>query len=342
MKYFLMLVGTFFKYCVLTLNIKLNTMQKYQFRIIFYLSILCFACQNNSTIAEIQITVEDQTFTISNNLNEGAIIGQIESASSVSVNYFLLTNAFSYAFTIDSISGDLILTNVSIFKEINDNENGIELELLTTRTGNYIEYGVISSIFINVNNDPKEKLWDSSEEQANLSDAVVNSLLPTTNFENPGYYKASAWTNNLQTSIIRTYLKFDISTIPKEAKVCYAKLYLYSPSDSKSEHSHSTLSGSNDFFVRRISEEWDSQLITWENQPAYYTEDEVLCSSSLTFDQNYEIDITAIVQSIIENELDNYGFLIMLSQELFYRQICFASNNYQNQSLRPHLQIKYK
>jgi hypothetical protein len=315
-------------------------MLKYGFRIILYLTILCFGCQHNTTVAEIQIDAEDQTFTISNSIREGAIIGQIESTSSGSVKYFLLNSTFSHAFSLDSISGELFLANVSILKELH--ENGFELEVLISRSGNYIEHGVITNIIIKVINDNTYKHWDSREQQAHISDALVNSLYPTLNYKAPFYYKASAWTNNLQASITRTYLKFDLTAIPQGANILNAKLSLFSPSDSTRDLSHSTLSGTNEFFVRRVTSEWDPQTITWHSQPEYSTHVEVISGSSLTHDQDYEIDITTIVRSIIETDEENYGFLIMLKQESFYRQICFASNNYHDHLLRPLLQIKYE
>lgn len=315
-------------------------MLKYRFQIVFFLSILCFGCQNNASIAEIQIDAEDQTFTILNDISNGSVIGRIEPTKTPLVNYFLLDQPLSEAFSLDSITGVLIINDVSVLNELP--ENVIELEVLISRTGNYIEHGVITNIIIKVINDNTYKHWDTREQQTHISDALVNSLYPTLNYKAPFYYKASAWTNNLQALITRTYLKFDLTTIPQGANILNAKLSLFSPSDSTRDLSHSTLSGTNEFFVRRVTSEWDPQTITWQNQPEYSTNGEVISGSSLTHDQDYEIDITTIVRSIIETDEENYGFLIMLKQESFYRQICFASNNYHDHLMRPHLQIKYE
>lgn len=306
----------------------------------FFLSILCFGCQNNATIAEIHIDAEDQTFSISNGIRNGSVIGRIEPTKTPLVNYFLLKQPLSEAFSLDSLTGVLIITDVSVLNELP--ENVIELEVLISRKGNYIEHGVVSKIFIIVINDHVEKQWDSREQQAVVSDALVNSLYSTTNYNAPFYYKASAWTNNLKTSITRTYLKFDLSTFPQGAKVVSAKLFLYSPSDSIPDHAHSTLSGSNEFYVRRVIEEWNPKTITWQNQPVYSSDEEVLSASSLSPNQDYEIDITTIIRSMVETGTENHGFLIMLKQESFYRQICFASNNYHDHLMRPLLQIKYE
>jgi hypothetical protein len=314
-------------------------MLKYRFQIVFFLSILSFGCQNNATIAEIQIDVENQTFTISNGIRNGSIIGRIEPTKTPLVNYFLLKQPLSEAFSLDSITGILIITDVSVLYELP--ENVIELEVLISRTGNYIEHGVVSKIFINVINDQIKKQWNSREQQAIVFDALVNSLYPTTNYNAPSYNRASAWTNNLKATITRTYLKFDLSTVPQGAKVESARLFLYSPSDSIPDHSHSTLSGPNEFFVRRVIEEWNPKTINWHNQPAYSSDDEVLSASSLTRDQDYEIDITTMVRFMIESGAANNGFLIMLKKESFYRQICFSSSNSDDYSQRPYLQIEY-
>lgn len=311
-----------------------------RFWIIFCLSILCFGCQNNTTIAEDQIIAEDQTFTISNGIREGSLIGKIESTNTLPVHYYLLSQGMSKAFSLDSITGEFFITDVSILQNFEDSV--IELEVLFSRTGNYIEHGVLSKIIINVIKDHFIYCWDSREQQGEITDAVVNSLFPTNNFASPIFYQASAWTNKLQATITRTYMKFDLSTIPQGAKIESAKLFLFSPSDSISEHAHSTLSGTNEFYVRRVIEKWNPQTITWQNQPVYTFDNEVLLASSLTHYQDYEIDITNIVRSIIETGEVNNGFLIMLKEESFYRRICFSGSSNHDNMQQPYLQILYK
>jgi hypothetical protein len=307
---------------------------------ILFLVLLCFGCQYNATITEDQITVDDQIFTLSTNTYEGTAIGQVELKSAIPVNFFLVKNANSFAFAIDSITGELFFNDAEILNKVS--QDRIELILLTSCRGNYIDYGVQSNIYIDVFREPKIECWDSRENHSEVSAALVNSFMPSVNYENPECIKATAWTYNLQNLVTRTFFKFDLQSVPQDINIIDAKLYLYSPSENNINNSHSTLSGPNSFYIRRITSDWQSTDITWNNQPEYTIEGESLNPSSTDDKQNYEIDITYIIKDIVEKKIVNYGFLIMLKQESFYRQICFASNSYHNQLLRPILRIRYQ
>ena len=54
------------------------------------------------------------------------------------------------------------------------------------------------------------------------------------------------------------------------------------------------------------------------------------------------IDVTKLVQDMINDKDGSYGFLLKLQVEQPYNSILFASNRYQDENLRPKLEVHYK
>jgi PKD repeat protein len=101
--------------------------------------------------------------------------------------------------------------------------------------------------------------------------------------------------------------------------------------------------GENESYLQLITEEWDEETVTWNNQPSITTEDQVYLPSSTEPEQDYtNIDVTVLVSKMY-NEPENYhGFLLRLITEEYYRCLLFASSDYMvNPELRPKLEIVY-
>src|SRR3954471_5937315 len=81
-----------------------------------------------------------------------------------------------------------------------------------------------------------------------------------------GEINASAWTHNGQPEMQRSFLKFNLTSIPLMANIQSATLTLYNNPNSinglqNGEHSH--LSGSNASHVQRITSAWQASTATW-------------------------------------------------------------------------------
>jgi hypothetical protein len=57
--------------------------------------------------------------------------------------------------------------------------------------------------------------------------------------------------------------------------------------------------------------------------------------------EDYVIDVTAMVQGMVTNPSSNYGFMLQLITEQYYRILVFASSDHPNAALHPKLEICY-
>jgi uncharacterized repeat protein (TIGR02543 family) len=172
-------------------------------------------------------------------------------------------------------------------------------------------------------------------------DAYITDYAPNTNLGTHPDFAAIAWTTSGTPSIARGFIKFDFSSLPAGANIVSVKLSLYGY-NSPANGAHSTLSGSNSSAIRRVIANWDESTVTWNNQPASTSEDEIIIPQSILETQNYlDIDVTLPAKYMIDNPSLNYGFIIKLVNESYYRKMVFASSDNSNSSLHPRIDIYY-
>lgn len=154
-------------------------------------------------------------------------------------------------------------------------------------------------------------------------------------------YLALAWTNSGTDVWARGLLEFDLSSIPHGATIISASLSLYYSSDSPND-GHSSLSGSNESVLQRITSSWDEHSVTWATQPSTTDTNAVTLAESTSLDQDYpDIDVTALIQDMINNPSTSYGFMFRLVTEIKYRSMLFASSDHPDPAKHPKLVITY-
>ena len=171
-------------------------------------------------------------------------------------------------------------------------------------------------------------------------DTYVHQYNPDKNLNWDNKIAVMAWTFHGTPGNCRGLIRFDLSAIPAKAIVSKAELYLYHVTDQGNNPPHSTLSGSNEGFVMQVSSPWQADSVTWNNQPSVIAENQVVIPASTADTQDYILDVTAMVSNMVK--ADNYGFMIRLQHENFYRALMFASSNHKNQALHPVLKVYYK
>ncbi|MCF8228657.1 MAG: PKD domain-containing protein [Bacteroidales bacterium] len=170
-------------------------------------------------------------------------------------------------------------------------------------------------------------------------DAKVNSL----NLWDPGLsqeFIANAWTFGGTPGEVRSFIEFDLTFIPDSVQIQDARLCLYTAQPMPSGN-HSQLTGSNECWLRRVTEAWSEENILWETQPAATEEGQIYIPASSHSLQDYEIDVTDMVQDMVAYPDNNHGFMIILQLEEHYRRMNFASSDHPDSSAHPKLIVTY-
>jgi hypothetical protein len=288
-------------------------------------------------------------FDLPENSPAGTVIGPIKviNTTATGLKYYLVSSDYSNAFRMETSTGLLILKDSSMINY--EAIKQIELEVMVGYNDSCKGYGVFANILIQVGDKPETYTWISDNAHGGNQDAVVNSLQPESSLATNNYLFITTWTNNLDPFVTRSFLQFDLASIPTDALISAATLSLYNPNDDNEEHEHFTLDGSNSFYIRRVTSSWENQTITWNDQPAFSVEGQVVLPTNDTEQQDYEkIDILEMAQFMVKYPAENHGLVIMFQDETYfrgasfvYRRLCFASLEHPVESLRPKLEITY-
>ena len=162
-------------------------------------------------------------------------------------------------------------------------------------------------------------------------DTGVESALPTNNY--------ALWPftgiGNSASTIVRTYIKFDLSSIPANARVFDADLKLYQ---------YKTI-GTENFTIEllKINNSWDESTICWDLQPTR-SSDPIISSSITAGATTWEYwDIDTLVQGWLDGTITNYGMMLKDTDESSVNTIAyFFTSDYTTDTTKcPKLVINY-
>ena len=168
-------------------------------------------------------------------------------------------------------------------------------------------------------------------------DAIVWSITPDSTWGWNQEATLTAWTYGGDPSYKRFYIEFDYSSIPAGAIIDSAYLFYH---NNPSAPSHSGLhSGSNTFWVRRVTSSWDEDSISWNNAPSDTTQNQVQVGASTSNTMDYKIDD----KNLVEDQLQygNHGFFMRLVTEATWRAVVCASSNATDSTNHPAIKIYY-
>jgi len=176
---------------------------------------------------------------------------------------------------------------------------------------------------------------------------MVNGLpaYASNNYGSSSQLLAMAWTFNGiggTTGFLRTFIDFtDLQSIPQGTHVNYAYLSLYGVPTSGANDLGSY--GSNACYVQRVTSAWDESTVTWNNQPATTTTNQVTLPGSNGVQWNYhviDLNITTLLQDIINlPPAQRYGLCVRLQSEVYYRSMLFTSSENTDATRHPKLRI---
>ena len=151
----------------------------------------------------------------------------------------------------------------------------------------------------------------------------------------------AAWTINGVPFTVRNLLKFDLSSIPANATIVSADLYMYSDTIPKNgDLVHANSGVDNSFVVQQVAAQWDPTTVTWFNQPAGLTANQVIVPHTSLPYLNMDINVKNMVSSMVSTNT-NYGFKLALQNEIEYTSRIFCSSYYADASRHPRLIVKY-
>ncbi len=151
----------------------------------------------------------------------------------------------------------------------------------------------------------------------------------------------AAWTINGVPFTVRNLLKFDLSSIPANATIVSADLYMYSDTIPKNgDLIHANYGADNSFVVQQVAAQWDPSTVTWFNQPAGLTANQIIVPNTPLPFLNMDINVKDMVSSMVSTNT-NYGFKLALQNEVEYTSRIFCSSYYTDASRHPRLIVKY-
>ena len=171
-------------------------------------------------------------------------------------------------------------------------------------------------------------------------DAYLRNLTPNTNYGDHHDFAAIAWTFHGPYVCTRSMIEFDLSDIPENTQILSAKLSLYGNPTSCNHQGHSSLSGSNESYLQRIITPWEEYTVTWNSHPLTTSENAIILRETNDPLEDYiDIDVTTLVQDMINDPENSYGFMIKLVNEEHYRSMIFSSSDQEDPDNHPKLEI---
>jgi len=175
-------------------------------------------------------------------------------------------------------------------------------------------------------------------------DAILHGLNSevNTNFGDNQQMPVTSWTFSGIHGDVRSIIDFDLSSIPTGSVINGAFLSLYAWPHTTGMGQHSSLSGSNASWIKRVTSPWNENTVTWNTQPSSTVLNQVILPQSTSPTQDYlNVNVTNLVQDMLINQNSSYGFILSLQTEEVHRRLNFCSSDYPNPMFHPKLEVIY-
>jgi len=163
-------------------------------------------------------------------------------------------------------------------------------------------------------------------------DTLVSSLFPDFNYGSSPIIDAGNFASG---TIVRSYIQFDLSSVPENARVIDADSWLY----------QYTTPGAENYIIdlHKVTSEWQEGTINWNSQPTYSAETEYSTNITAGAVTWKFWDIDNLVQGWLNGTISNYGMALIDADETSFNTIVyFHSSDYTaDTTKRPKLVISY-
>ncbi len=173
-------------------------------------------------------------------------------------------------------------------------------------------------------------------------DAVVSLIVPDNNYGKLEDIHIYSWFQGGLLNVNRVLIDFNLDAIPKRAIIYKAFLSLYLNPTSVYDKVGGN-QGQDSIIIQRVVSNWHESDVTWKKQPETTIENQLIIPKNENSKEDYiNIDVTNIVQDIVNEDDGRYGILIRHKNEKPYNVVFFASSNNPNKKLHPKLKVYYR
>jgi hypothetical protein len=175
----------------------------------------------------------------------------------------------------------------------------------------------------------------------NENEASPDSYFPLGSGHGGSQISANAWTRGGLPENNRIFIKFDYNSLPAGATITSATLTLFAtPTPMAGNYVDAHFGDNNACGVQRITSDWSGSSINWNNQPTHTAQNAAVIPQSTSSFQTDVVDVTQLVKDM--RAANNYGFAIILQNEIVYNSRQYASSFYSDPAKWPKLEIKYQ
>lgn len=142
----------------------------------------------------------------------------------------------------------------------------------------------------------------------------------------------------------RGLMKFNLAAIPADATVLGAFITFSAsgPTDGVGVVTSVGSTGLNSAKLFRVTSPWNDNTATWNNQPSTTNMNAAPLPQSTYPMQNYlNVDVTTLVQDMVADPANSFGFLLKLDNETPSRGLCFYGGLAPQADKRPQLVVIY-
>ena len=173
------------------------------------------------------------------------------------------------------------------------------------------------------------------------SETTPNNLTGS-NYATDTKLLVGSWTNGGTPYLERSFIGFNLSSIPAGAVVCSAVLTMYTNSNNIA----STTKPNSCYFIP-VASSWTQTAVTWTTQPSLTTYSTSFgpVSNTVTAGTSYTVNLTSDVQRMVTSPSTNYGWAMILQNESltssYYSVLGISSSDYTVTANRPVLTVTY-
>lgn len=297
-------------------------------------AILFAACKKDEIIVELNkvpavnagpyqlITLDTDSITLAGSATDtdGTVVAYLWSQVSGPVPATLGTPGFVTTYISNLINGTYVFQLMAT-----DNDGATGVDTVSIKIDRPIEH----SLVLQPVNSTGEHMLGVKNGQNQSTNVAIDALV-------------AAWTNGGETVILRQLLKFDLGTIPANAVIKSANLYLYShpPPLNSGNFTDANFGTNNAFYVQQVTSNWSGN-VPWASQPTTTTTNQVLVPHTAQSMLDLNIDVKPMVASMIST--NNYGFMLKLQSETIYTSRIFVGSRTANQQAKyPKLVVVYQ